>query len=32
MKNFFDKRYPVTNALLSVTALVFLLIQIFRFG
>ncbi|HFI0342435.1 TPA: rhomboid family intramembrane serine protease [Streptococcus suis] len=32
MKNFFDKRYPVTNALLAVTALVFLLIQVFRFG
>ncbi|HEM6302888.1 TPA: rhomboid family intramembrane serine protease [Streptococcus suis] len=32
MKNFFDKRYPVTNGLLVVTALVFLLIQVFRFG
>ncbi|HEM4265214.1 TPA: rhomboid family intramembrane serine protease [Streptococcus suis] len=32
MKNFFDKRYPVTNGLLAVTALVFLLIQVFRFG
>lgn len=32
MKNLFDKRYPVTNGLLAVTALVFLFIQIFRFG
>lgn len=32
MKNFFDKRYPVTNGLLAITALVFLLIQVFRFG
>lgn len=32
MKNLFDKRYPVTNSLLAITALVFLLIQVFRFG
>lgn len=32
MKNLFDKRYPVTDGLLAVTALVFLFIQIFRFG
>lgn len=32
MKTIFDKRYPVTNALLLVTALVFFLIQILRFG
>ncbi|MFX3914338.1 rhomboid family intramembrane serine protease, partial [Streptococcus suis] len=31
MKNIFDKRYPVTNGLLAVTALFFLLIQVFRF-
>ncbi|MFX3743863.1 rhomboid family intramembrane serine protease, partial [Streptococcus suis] len=32
MKNFFDKSYPVTNGLLAVTALVFLLLHVFRFG
>ena len=32
MKEVFDRRYPVTNALLFVTTLVFLAMQILRFG
>ncbi|WP_156009605.1 rhomboid family intramembrane serine protease [Streptococcus ruminantium] len=32
MKDVFDTRYPITNGLLAVTAFVFLLIQMLRFG
>ncbi|QHF55516.1 MULTISPECIES: rhomboid family intramembrane serine protease [Streptococcus] len=32
MKDVFDTRYPITNGLLAVTAFVFLLIQVLRFG